>query len=79
MSAEDRSAWKRVTMLVSDGLIVVFFPDKENWNPITASKEPQKMARCAGKYKSEVAFALAGFLKTRATTRVAPTFPPPSR
>ena len=44
MSNGNRHAWKFVEMNVTHGLIVVIFPDKENWNPVAASKGPQKLA-----------------------------------
>lgn len=44
VSEGDRNAWKRAVMLVDDGMVVAFFPDKEKWSPIAASKGPQKMA-----------------------------------
>lgn len=44
VSEGDRNAWKRAVMLVDDGMVVAFFPDKENWSPIATSKGPQKMA-----------------------------------
>ncbi len=44
MSNGDRRAWKLVSMYVHQGLIVVVFPNNEVWNPVAASKGPQKMA-----------------------------------
>ena len=44
MSNGDRRAWMRVHMYVHQGLIVVVFPDNEAWNPVAASRGPQKMA-----------------------------------
>ena len=46
VSQGDPTSWKRVGMCVSDGVVVVMFPGEEgrNWNPIAASKGPQKMA-----------------------------------
>ena len=44
MSNGDRRAWMRVEMLVSNGIIVVIDPNNRDWNPIAASKGPQKMA-----------------------------------
>ena len=44
MSDGNRLAWKLVSMYVHQGLIVVVFPNNEVWNPVAASKGPQKMA-----------------------------------
>ncbi len=44
MSNGDRAAWKLVSIFVHQGLIVVVFPNNELWNPVAASKGPQKMA-----------------------------------
>ena len=46
MTQGDPTSWKQVSMGVSEGLVVVVFPDesKQSWNPIAASKGPQKMA-----------------------------------
>ena len=46
MNNGDATAWKRVEMYVSDGVVVVMFPDKtrRDWNPTAASEGPQKMA-----------------------------------
>ena len=44
MSDGNRNAWKRVHLLVDDGIIVVIFPDKHEWNPVAASRGSQKMA-----------------------------------
>ncbi len=46
MSGGDKSAWKKFGMAVADGVVVVWHPDKEwrEWNPIAASKGPQKLA-----------------------------------
>ena len=44
MSDGNRLAWKLVSMYVHQGLIVVVLPNNELWNPVAASKGPQKMA-----------------------------------
>lgn len=44
MNSGDRNAWKKARIMVSDGFVVVVFPDREDWNPIAASEGPQKMA-----------------------------------
>ena len=46
MTNGDATAWKQVRMYVSDGVVVVIFPDKalRKWNPIAASRGAQKMA-----------------------------------
>ena len=46
MSQGDSTSWKRVGMIVSEGVVVVMFPQevRQEWNPIAASKGPQKMA-----------------------------------
>ena len=46
MSDGDKTAWKETALLVSNGVVVVIFPGRigEDWNPIAASKGPQKMA-----------------------------------
>jgi len=44
MSDGDRDAWMRSTILVTDGVVAVFFPDKPEWNPVAAARGPQKMA-----------------------------------
>ena len=44
MSDGDRDAWMKTTILVSDGVVAVFFPDRPEWNPIAAAQGPQKMA-----------------------------------
>ena len=44
MNQGDRHAWKKAQIMVDDGIVVVLFPDKQEWNPIAASKGPQKMA-----------------------------------
>ncbi len=37
-------AWKRLAILVDSGLIVVIDPTLPHWNPIAASRGPQKIA-----------------------------------
>ena len=44
VSSGDRRAWKLVSIYVHQGIIVVVFPNNEFWNPVAASKGPQKMA-----------------------------------
>ncbi len=44
MSDGNRNAWKKVHLLVDDGVVVVIFPDSREWNPIDASRGSQKMA-----------------------------------
>ena len=46
MHEGDRTAWKQVEMYVSEGVVVVMFPGgtRWEWNPVAASKGPQKMA-----------------------------------
>ena len=44
MSDGDGNAWKKVHILLDDGVIVVVFPDKRGWNPVAASRGSQKMA-----------------------------------
>ncbi|MHB1416440.1 MAG: DUF433 domain-containing protein [Chloroflexota bacterium] len=44
MSDGDRDAWMRATMVVNAGVVVAFLPDKPEWNPIAASRGPQKLA-----------------------------------
>lgn len=44
MSGGDPSAWMRSTMVVDSGVVVAVLPQKPEWNPIAASKGPQKMA-----------------------------------
>ena len=44
VSDGDPDAWMRTTLLVTDGIIAVVFPGKPEWNPMAASKGPQKMA-----------------------------------
>lgn len=43
MSGGDRYAWTRATICVDATLIVAFLSEKPEWNPIAASKGPQKM------------------------------------
>lgn len=40
----DPHAWMKATMYVESGMIVVVFPDREDWNPIAASKGTQKLS-----------------------------------
>ena len=40
----DPYAWMKATMYVESGMIVVVFPDREDWNPIAASKGTQKLS-----------------------------------
>ena len=40
----NRSAWKQVEMSVSSDLVVVMVPGIPDWNPVAASRGPQKMA-----------------------------------
>lgn len=44
MSGGDPRAWMRATFVMDTGMIVVYLPDKPEWNPIAASKGPQKLA-----------------------------------
>ncbi|MBI4334099.1 MAG: DUF433 domain-containing protein [Chloroflexi bacterium] len=46
MSGGDKDAWMRATILVdvSSGVVVAFLPEKPEWNPVAASRGPQKMA-----------------------------------
>ena len=44
MSDGDRDAWMKTTILVSDGVVAVFCPDRPEWNPIAVTQGPQKMA-----------------------------------
>ena len=44
MCGGNRTAWKRVEMSVSNDLVVVMIPGIPDWNPIAASRGPQKMA-----------------------------------
>ena len=46
MSGGDKRAWKKFSMAVADGVVVVWHPDREwrEWNPIAASEGPQKLA-----------------------------------
>jgi uncharacterized protein (DUF433 family) len=44
MSGGVRDAWMKSTILVTDGVVAVFFPDKPEWNPVAAAQGPQKMA-----------------------------------
>jgi uncharacterized protein (DUF433 family) len=44
MSGGDRDASMKSTILVTGGVVAVFFPDKPEWNPVAASQGPQKMA-----------------------------------
>jgi uncharacterized protein (DUF433 family)/DNA-binding transcriptional MerR regulator len=44
MANGDRDAWLRATICVTDGMVVVFLPERPEFNPIAASKGPQKMA-----------------------------------
>ena len=44
MSDGSRKAWKNAHMLVDDGVVVVIFPDRREWNPVAASHGSQKMA-----------------------------------
>lgn len=43
MSGGGPHAWTRATICVAAGYIVAFLPEKPEWNPIAASKGPQKM------------------------------------
>ncbi len=43
MSGGDSYAWTRATICVDADLIVAFLPEKQEWNPVAASKGPQKM------------------------------------
>lgn len=43
MSGGDPYGWTRATICVDVDLIVAFLPEKPEWNPIAASKGPQKM------------------------------------
>ena len=40
----NRAAWKQVEMSVSSDLVVVMIPGIPDWNPVAASRGPQKMA-----------------------------------
>ncbi len=46
MGGNDRNAWKRSRILVSDGVIAVILqdPGMTEWNPVAASRGSQKMA-----------------------------------
>ncbi len=44
MSNNDPNAWMRATTYVDTNLIVAMINDRTDWNPIAASKGPQKMA-----------------------------------
>lgn len=44
MNDGNRKAWKNAHMLVDDGVVVVIFPDRREWNPVAASRGSQKMA-----------------------------------
>jgi uncharacterized protein (DUF433 family)/DNA-binding transcriptional MerR regulator len=44
MSGGDRDAWMKATIIVTDGVVAVFFPDKPEWNPVAAALGTQKMA-----------------------------------
>lgn len=46
MTDGDCAAWKKSRLLVSDGYVIALFPDPQrgNWNPVAASKGPQKVA-----------------------------------
>jgi uncharacterized protein (DUF433 family) len=43
MSCGDPLAWTRATMVVDANVIVAFLSDKPDWNPVAASKGPQRM------------------------------------
>jgi len=43
MSGGDPYAWTRATICVDDKIIVAFLSERPEWNPIAASKGPQKM------------------------------------
>ena len=44
MCEGNRTAWKQVEMSVSSDLVVVIIPGIPDWNPVAASRGPQKMA-----------------------------------
>ena len=44
MCEGNRTAWKQVEMSVSSDLVVVMIPGIPDWNPVAASRGPQKMA-----------------------------------
>jgi uncharacterized protein (DUF433 family) len=44
MSGGDPHAWMKATFYVEEGLIAVILPGQSEWNPIAASKGPQKLA-----------------------------------
>lgn len=44
MCGGKRTAWKQVEMSVSSDLVVVMIPGIPDWNPVAASRGPQKMA-----------------------------------
>jgi uncharacterized protein (DUF433 family) len=43
LSGGDPYAWTRATICIDANMIVAFLPEKPEWNPIAASKGPQKM------------------------------------
>ena len=44
MCGGNRSAWKQVEMSVTSELVVVMIPGIPDWNPVAASRGPQKIA-----------------------------------
>ncbi len=44
MSGEDPLAWTKSIIKVTDNIIAVYLSDKPEWNPVAASRGPQKMA-----------------------------------
>lgn len=44
MSGGDANAWLKATLYVDAGVIVAMIPARPDWNPVAASRGPQKMA-----------------------------------